>query len=216
LVLYIYITALLGMSFFAGNAKFNTEGALDLLNGTPPRNNFDTISWAVLTLFQLLLGDGWPGIMYSCMRTLHEASAVYFILVMLTGHIIMLNLFLAVLLGNFEKARSFELKKRLFDAFSEITSNNLTLNQTVDIVFGEMSAFVKTKILRWNESMVLKLHTDGDSMIAQDLVEGDARFMKENFHRDAKNEFGGHKNVLEKVIDPFYVNFLTKQEENQP
>jgi hypothetical protein len=47
---------------------------------------------------------------------------------MLTGHIIMLNLFLAVLLGNFEKARSFELKKRLFDAFSEITSNNLTLN----------------------------------------------------------------------------------------
>ncbi len=79
-----------------------------------------------------------------------------------------------------------------------------------------MSAFVKTKILRWNESMVLKLHTDGDSMIAQDLVEGDARFMKENFHRDAKNEFGGHKNVLEKVIDPFYVNFLTKQEDNQP
>lgn len=36
------------------------------------------------------------------------------------GNIIMLNLFLAILLGNFDKARNFGQKKKVFEAFDEI------------------------------------------------------------------------------------------------
>jgi len=41
----------------------------------------------------------------------------------------MLNLFLAILLGNFEKARIFGEKKKVFEAFKEIKMNGIPLNQ---------------------------------------------------------------------------------------
>jgi hypothetical protein len=47
---------------------------------------------------------------------------------MLTGNIIMLNLFLAILLGNFEKARNFGSKKKVFEAFKELQVDGKSLN----------------------------------------------------------------------------------------
>ena len=41
LLLFMYVFALLGMSFFAGSVKFNEDDKLDLVNGVPPRANFD-------------------------------------------------------------------------------------------------------------------------------------------------------------------------------
>lgn len=46
--------------------------------------------------------------MYNCMRSVSPIAAVYFIALVITGNIIMLNLFLAILLGNFDKARNFQ------------------------------------------------------------------------------------------------------------
>ena len=41
------------------------------------------------------------------MRAQGSLVAVYFIILFMAGAIIMLNLFLAILLGNFDKARNF-------------------------------------------------------------------------------------------------------------
>ena len=43
LMFFIYIFALVGMSFYAGKIKFNDDGDVDIENGTPPRENFDTL-----------------------------------------------------------------------------------------------------------------------------------------------------------------------------
>lgn len=44
LMLFVYIFALLGMSFFAGQIKIVEEtDKVDLVNGTAPRENFDNI-----------------------------------------------------------------------------------------------------------------------------------------------------------------------------
>lgn len=47
--------------------------------------------------------------MYNCMRTIDSefTVAIYFFILVIFGNVIMLNLFLAILLGNFEKARNF-------------------------------------------------------------------------------------------------------------
>jgi hypothetical protein len=45
--------------------------------------------------------------MYNTIRGTTNLASLYFILLVITGNIIMLNLFLAILLGNFEKARNF-------------------------------------------------------------------------------------------------------------
>ena len=107
LVLFIYVFALMGMSFFAGFIKINKDDKYDLKNGIAPRANFDKLQWSVITIFQVLIGEGWNEIMYDCMRCKGDATAVFFIFLVLFGNIIMLNLFLAILLGNFEKARNF-------------------------------------------------------------------------------------------------------------
>ena len=120
LCLFIYVFALIGMSFFAGQIKFDENDKVDLVNGKPPRQNFDEVYWGVITIFQILLGEEWNYVMYSTMRSISDVTAGYFILLVLSGNIIMLNLFLAILLGNFEKARNFGQKKAMFEAFAEI------------------------------------------------------------------------------------------------
>ena len=88
--------------------------------------------------------------MYDCMRSLGTLVSIYFIALVIGGNIIMLNLFLAILLGNFDKARNFGQKKRLFEAFKEIMYNGKSLNQSLDIILGDMSFHVKTKVLKWD------------------------------------------------------------------
>jgi Na+-transporting methylmalonyl-CoA/oxaloacetate decarboxylase gamma subunit len=43
LFFFMYIFALVGMSFYAGNLKFNDDDEVDFENGVSPRENFDTL-----------------------------------------------------------------------------------------------------------------------------------------------------------------------------
>ena len=62
LMFFIYIFALVGMSFYAGKLKFNKDNHVDP-NGESPRENFDTLGNTILTLFIVIMGSGWSDIM---------------------------------------------------------------------------------------------------------------------------------------------------------
>jgi len=65
LLLFIFIFALMGMSFFAGMVKINEEtDRVDLVNGVTPRTNFDDLVFSIITIFQVLMGENWNSIMY--------------------------------------------------------------------------------------------------------------------------------------------------------
>ena len=64
LSLFIYVFALLGMSQYAGYLKFDNDGNVDLVNGVPPRTNFDSIGNALLAVFEVIIGENWNSIMY--------------------------------------------------------------------------------------------------------------------------------------------------------
>jgi hypothetical protein len=134
--------------------------------GESPRTNFDQILWSIITIFMVLMGESWNEIMYQTIRSVGPLAAVYFIALVVGGNIIMLNLFLAILLGNFEKARNYQQKKKVFEAFKEIIYSGKTLNESLDIILGDMSIHVKTKILKWDINEIAKLHTNGDTKIA--------------------------------------------------
>lgn len=57
LMIFIYIFALLGMSFFASKMKFDPETDMPDISvenggkGVSPRINFDSILWALVTIF---------------------------------------------------------------------------------------------------------------------------------------------------------------------
>ena len=68
LALFIYVCSLLGMQFFANTLMFDEKGNHDLINGVVPRENFDTLLWAIVTIFSILVGDNWHLVMYNCIR----------------------------------------------------------------------------------------------------------------------------------------------------
>lgn len=70
LALFIYVMSLLGMSQFAGKVKFDLENEVDLIGGKAPRSNFDTFGWAVVTVFEIMIGENWNAMMYDHMRAM--------------------------------------------------------------------------------------------------------------------------------------------------
>ena len=105
----------------------------------------------------------------------------------------MLNLFLAILLGNFDKARNYGQKKKVFEAFREIMEkkenkdDEIPLLKALDLILGDMSKHVKIKVLGIDAGAVKKSHNEGETMIAQSLMEEKVKFMKDDGDMDSLN-----------------------------
>jgi hypothetical protein len=121
LALIMFILSLLGMELFANYCKFTTDGTLvtDVVKAKAegavlmsPRENFDNIGNAFTTMFILVVGEMWPTIMYNYTRV-YDADGVgnlnsglvncYFVMVIISGNLIMMSLFTSILLDNFEQ-----------------------------------------------------------------------------------------------------------------
>ena len=85
-------------------------------------------------------------------------SAIYFITLILFGNIIMLNLFLAILLGNFDKARTFWLKKSIFEMFGVAIEKQYSLSKAINIILGEVSKSVKEELLVHEPKDIFRLN----------------------------------------------------------
>lgn len=94
LSMFIFIFAVAGMQMFAG--KLNDE------NGIPPRNNYDTFHWAIVSSFQVLAGENWPALMYDGVRASFSMSVIFYITWILVGQFVTANLFTAVVFSHFE------------------------------------------------------------------------------------------------------------------
>ena len=102
LFLFIFVYTLLGRELFAYNLKFDSNGNLSSeSNAQSPRSNFDTFGEAIVTIFIVLTGEQWNIIMYNWVRYQKYPSLAFFISLIMIGQMILLNLFLAILLENF-------------------------------------------------------------------------------------------------------------------
>jgi voltage-dependent calcium channel L type alpha-1D len=105
LLLFMYVYALVGMQMFGNQFRFDAEGfpvPLSKEAAYIPRSNFDTILWSMVTIFQILTGENWNEVFLNGWRSTGWASALYFLSLVICGNFIILNLFLAILLSNFE------------------------------------------------------------------------------------------------------------------
>jgi len=108
--LLFFIYSIVGIQMF-GNIKLDEETDINY------RNNFQNFGMAMLLLFRVSTGDGWQGIMLSCLdaecdpATLKAGSTKrcgsnvaipFFTTFIFLGSFIMLNLFVAVIMDQFE------------------------------------------------------------------------------------------------------------------
>ena len=104
LLLIVLVFSLLGVELFSNYVKFDSEGNVSD-EGTSPRLNFDDPLNGVISVFTCLIGDDWQYIMHDLIRVKRDRvmPCLYFLLVMIIGNLFLMNLFLAILLKNFEE-----------------------------------------------------------------------------------------------------------------
>ena len=68
----------------------------------PPRPNFDNFYMALTSIFVVFIGEDWHVIMHSHYRVAGFSALLFFPALFVSLNLIMLNLFLAILLANFE------------------------------------------------------------------------------------------------------------------
>ncbi|GAB5365090.1 hypothetical protein AAMO2058_001026900 [Amorphochlora amoebiformis] len=95
LLLFIFMFGLIGLQFFAGKLKDS--------NGEVSRANFDNVGWAMVTVFQIIGGEGWQEILYDATAECGWYAAIYFSVLYVFGHYVLLSLFLGILLSHFEQ-----------------------------------------------------------------------------------------------------------------
>lgn len=79
-----------------------------------------------------MIGENWNGVMYDHMRSVGGISGtLYFIMLVIMGNIIMLNLFLAILLGNFDRARKIGETKKIFDSFEAMIKQGFNIRECI-------------------------------------------------------------------------------------
>eukprot|EP00759_Apiculatamorpha_spiralis_P048850 PhF_6_TR44136/c0_g1_i1/m.67462 len=78
--------------------------------------NFDHMGWALLTIFQVITMEGWTEIMYITFAVWGAISAVYFVLLVVIGSYIVLNLALAVINDEFNQVSQQEQIKQRREA----------------------------------------------------------------------------------------------------
>ncbi len=76
-----------------------------------PRINFQSFFNGFVLVFSILTGENWDATMFSFAKSHGSIAIAYFISLMIIGVMIFLNLFLAILLENFEKKDEDEVEK---------------------------------------------------------------------------------------------------------
>ncbi|CAK6974288.1 voltage-dependent T-type calcium channel subunit alpha-1G [Scomber scombrus] len=97
LMLFIFIFSILGMHLFG--CKFGSERDGDTL---PDRKNFDSLLWAIVTVFQILTQEDWNKVLYNGMASTSHVAALYFIALMTFGNYVLFNLLVAILVEGFQ------------------------------------------------------------------------------------------------------------------
>ena len=117
LFLFMYICALMGMELFSNITLVDEDDNLVMgelqvqelyASGdfyVFPRDNFNSIGYALTTVFIVIIGEDWNWTMYQWVRAYGSESSVayhiaviYFVLLMILGNIVLFSVFTAILL----------------------------------------------------------------------------------------------------------------------
>ena len=102
LFLFLFTYTLFGMELYSDKIKFDSKGNVDLVNGQSVRENFDTFIQGFISIFLVLIGDNWNNNMYNAILCNGTSTALFYIFLQTFGKYVLLNLFLAIILENFE------------------------------------------------------------------------------------------------------------------
>ena len=102
IILLLFCYLLIGMELFAYKLPTNIDEDLLKHNHRP---SFDTFLEAFVSVFIVLANDGWTRLYINHYRQANSpiSSSLFFFTLLILGQFILLNLFISVLINNFEE-----------------------------------------------------------------------------------------------------------------
>ncbi|KAJ8001628.1 hypothetical protein DPEC_G00171450 [Dallia pectoralis] len=98
LMLFIFTFSILGMHIFGCKFTQKTETG----DTVPDRKNFDSLLWAIVTVFQILTQEDWNVVLYNGMAATSPVAALYFVALMTFGNYVLFNLLVAILVEGYQ------------------------------------------------------------------------------------------------------------------
>ncbi|CAL9694027.1 unnamed protein product [Knipowitschia caucasica] len=86
------------MHIFGCKFSLKTEAG----DTVPDRKNFDSLLWAIVTVFQILTQEDWNMVLYNGMASTSPCAALYFVALMTFGNYVLFNLLVAILVEGFQ------------------------------------------------------------------------------------------------------------------
>lgn len=107
LMLFMFIFSLLGMELFGHKVLFYNDlpvkpNDTNFSEALPPRPNFDNLGMSIASVFAVAIGDDWNYFMALAFRAEGLIAIIFYPIVFIFMNLVLLNLFLAILLQNFE------------------------------------------------------------------------------------------------------------------
>ncbi|WKY15980.1 hypothetical protein Q1695_001004 [Nippostrongylus brasiliensis] len=116
LVLFIFIFSILGMNLFGCKFCKVEERHLGGPSKKCERKNFDTLLWALITVFQILTQEDWNMVLFNGMAQTNPWAALYFVALMTFGNYVLFNLLVAILVEGFQESKEEEKRQQEEDA----------------------------------------------------------------------------------------------------
>ncbi|KAB0393836.1 hypothetical protein E2I00_019912, partial [Balaenoptera physalus] len=89
---------ILGMHIFGCKFSLRTDTG----DTVPDRKNFDSLLWAIVTVFQILTQEDWNVVLYNGMASTSPWASLYFVALMTFGNYVLFNLLVAILVEGFQ------------------------------------------------------------------------------------------------------------------
>ncbi|KFQ68988.1 Voltage-dependent T-type calcium channel subunit alpha-1I, partial [Phaethon lepturus] len=131
LMLFIFIFSILGMHIFGCKFSLRTDTG----DTVPDRKNFDSLLWAIVTVFQILTQEDWNVVLYNGMASTSPWASLYFVALMTFGNYVLFNLLVAILVEGFQAEGD---ANRSYSDEDQSSSNMEELDQFQEVQEGSV------------------------------------------------------------------------------
>ncbi|EFO82668.1 CRE-CCA-1 protein [Caenorhabditis remanei] len=140
LVLFIFIFSILGMNLFGCKFCKVEEKFLGGLAKKCERKNFDTLLWALITVFQILTQEDWNMVLFNGMAQTNPWAALYFVALMTFGNYVLFNLLVAILVEGFQESKEEEKRQLEEEARKQAVEEEHERKRELELIIAKTTS----------------------------------------------------------------------------
>uniref|UniRef100_A0A915C571 Ion transport domain-containing protein n=3 Tax=Parascaris univalens TaxID=6257 RepID=A0A915C571_PARUN len=140
LVLFIFIFSILGMNLFGCKFCKIEDNPFGGRVKKCERKNFDSLLWALITVFQILTQEDWNMVLFNGMAQTTPWAALYFVALMTFGNYVLFNLLVAILVEGFQESKEEEKRQLEEEARKKANEEEEERKRELELLLAKTSS----------------------------------------------------------------------------